>query len=104
MLNSTYRVEPVEYLFNGANSDQVHSWIFNVPNANANEKYPVALVIHGGPQSSWSDSWSYRWNPQIFASQGYVSVLINFHGSQGIFFRFLFIYFSISNSCAMVSL
>src|SRR5699024_8591838 len=46
-------------------------------------KYPVAFIIHGGPQGVMGNSWSYRWNPQTYAGQGFAVVAINFHGSVG---------------------
>ena len=42
-----------------------------------NKKYPVKFLIHGGPQGAWGDDWSYRWNPELFAANGYVVVMIN---------------------------
>jgi hypothetical protein len=47
------------------------------------KKYPVKFLIHGGPQGAWGDDWSYRWNPELFAANGYVVVMINFRGSTG---------------------
>ena len=47
------------------------------------KKYPLAMLIHGGPQSAWTDDWSTRWNPAIFAEQGYVVVSPNPTGSTG---------------------
>jgi dipeptidyl aminopeptidase/acylaminoacyl peptidase len=47
------------------------------------KKYPLKFLIHGGPQGAWGNSWSYRWNPELFAANGYVVVMINFHGSTG---------------------
>lgn len=47
------------------------------------KKYPVAFLIHGGPQGSFGNSWGYRWNPQTYAGQGYAVVMIDFHGSTG---------------------
>jgi dipeptidyl aminopeptidase/acylaminoacyl peptidase len=49
----------------------------------AGRKYPVAFIIHGGPQGAMSNDWSYRWNPQTYAGQGFAVVTINFHGSTG---------------------
>ena len=46
-------------------------------------KYPVAFLIHGGPQGSFGNAWSYRWNPQAFAGAGYGVVMVDFHGSTG---------------------
>ena len=47
------------------------------PAFDASQKYPVIMLLHGGPQTQWGDSWSYRWNPQMFAAPGYVVVMIN---------------------------
>ena len=47
------------------------------------KKYPLKFLIHGGPQGAWGNSWTYRWNPELFAASGYVVVMINFHGSTG---------------------
>jgi dipeptidyl aminopeptidase/acylaminoacyl peptidase len=47
------------------------------------KKYPVAFLIHGGPQGSFGDAWSFRWNPQTYAGAGYAVVMIDFHGSTG---------------------
>ena len=49
----------------------------------AAKKYPVAFLIHGGPQGSFGNGWSYRWNPQTYAGQGFAVVMIDFHGSTG---------------------
>lgn len=49
----------------------------------ADKKYPLAFLIHGGPQGSWGDSWSTRWNPKVIADQGYVVVAVNPTGSTG---------------------
>ncbi|MEJ0045560.1 MAG: S9 family peptidase [Rhodospirillales bacterium] len=49
----------------------------------AGKKYPVAFIVHGGPQSSFGDDWSFRWNPQFYAGAGFASVFIDFHGSDG---------------------
>ncbi|CAO3690587.1 unnamed protein product [Rhizopus stolonifer] len=74
---------PEEIRFQGANDEQVHGWYLKPADFDPSQKYPVAFLIHGGPQSAWVDSWSTRWNPQIFASAGYAVVAINFHGSTG---------------------
>ncbi|CAF3420771.1 unnamed protein product [Rotaria socialis] len=66
--------------FKGSNNETVWGW--HVPPVNGTaEKAPLAFLIHGGPQSSWYDAWSYRWNFQAFSSQGYAVIAINFHGS-----------------------
>jgi len=61
----------------------VKGWITKPVNFNPAIVYPVAFLIHGGPQNAWAQGWSYRWNPQIFAAKGYAVVMINFHGSSG---------------------
>ncbi|KAI7870715.1 Alpha/Beta hydrolase protein [Spinellus fusiger] len=72
-----------EFEFEGAMQERVHGWIAKPADFDASRHYPVAFLIHGGPQSAWDDGWSTRWNPQVFASQQYIVVSINFHGSTG---------------------
>ncbi len=62
---------------------RIHSFILKPPDFDANRKYPVVFLIHGGPQGAWGESWSYRWNPQIIAGSGYVVVMPNPRGSTG---------------------
>jgi dipeptidyl aminopeptidase/acylaminoacyl peptidase len=75
--------------FNGAHGDNVEGFMVKPPNFDAAKKYPVKFLIHGGPEGAWGDDWSYRWNPELFASptsatpSGYVVIMINFHGSTG---------------------
>ncbi|KAI8148216.1 Alpha/Beta hydrolase protein [Fennellomyces sp. T-0311] len=76
-------LKPEEFEFIGALGDSVHGWLVKPPNFDENAKYPVAFLIHGGPQGAWGDSWSTRWNPQVFAGAGFVTVAINPHGSTG---------------------
>lgn len=77
------------FSFRGAKGDEVEGTIVKPPNFDASKKYPVKFLIHGGPQGAWGDDWSYRWNPELFASptsatpSGYVVIMINFHGSTG---------------------
>ncbi|HEV2664104.1 MAG TPA: S9 family peptidase [Blastocatellia bacterium] len=61
----------------------IHGFIVKPPQFDKAKKYPMVLLIHGGPQGAWFDSWGYRWNPQMWAARGYVTVLINPHGSTG---------------------
>ena len=63
--------------------DKVQGFLVKPPNFDANKKYPVKFLIHGGPQGAWGDDWSYRWNAELFAANGYVVIMINFHGSTG---------------------
>ena len=82
-LNNFSLSEPEMINFTGGYNDTVYGWILKPSNFDPEQKYPVALLIHGGPESVWSSSWSYRWNPQLFANHGYAVVLINPHGSIG---------------------
>jgi dipeptidyl aminopeptidase/acylaminoacyl peptidase len=72
-----------QFSFQGANGDTVYGHVVKPWNAAPGAKYPVAFIVHGGPQGSMSNSWSYRWNPQIYAGAGYAAVFIDFHGSTG---------------------
>lgn len=69
------------YSFKGAIGDTV--WGQIVKPKGATGKLPVAFLVHGGPQGSFNDSWSYRWNPTAFAAHGYAAVIVDFHGSTG---------------------
>ena len=89
-LLSQVEMSPLEsFWFTGAHGDKVEGFLVRPPNFDASKKYPVKFLIHGGPQGAWGDDWSYRWNPELFASptssqpSGYVVIMINFHGSIG---------------------
>jgi dipeptidyl aminopeptidase/acylaminoacyl peptidase len=62
---------------------KVHSWVVKPSNFDSSKKYPVAYLIHGGPQGAWGDSWSTRWNPAVFAEQGFIVISPNITGSTG---------------------
>ncbi|RPB20124.1 hypothetical protein L211DRAFT_574032 [Terfezia boudieri ATCC MYA-4762] len=66
-----------------SDSTKIHAWVVKPSFYKEGEKYPLAFLIHGGPQSSWADSWSTRWNPAVFAEQGYIVVTPNPTGSTG---------------------
>ena len=76
--------DPESFNFVGGYNDTVYGWIMKPINFEENKKYPVALLIHGGPESSWTSGWSYSWNPTMYAQQGYAVVMINPHGSTGV--------------------
>jgi dipeptidyl aminopeptidase/acylaminoacyl peptidase len=78
---STSQLEP--FWFPGAKGEKVEGFLVRPPNFDAGRKYPVKILIHGGPEGAWGDDWSYRWNPELFAANGYVVIMINFHGSTG---------------------
>lgn len=75
------KAEP--FWFEGAARTQVEGFVLRPPHFDAAKKYPMLLLIHGGPQGEWDDSWGYRWNEQVMASPGYVVVAINPRGSFG---------------------
>jgi dipeptidyl aminopeptidase/acylaminoacyl peptidase len=72
-----------QFSFAGAGGDTVHGYVMKPWNAVPGQKYPIAFLVHGGPQGSFGNGWSYRWNPQTYAGAGYAVVLIDFHGSTG---------------------
>jgi dipeptidyl aminopeptidase/acylaminoacyl peptidase len=75
------KAEEVEWT--GALGKKIHGFIVKPPNFDPNRKYPLAVIIHGGPQSAFNDSWGYRWNPQVWANNGYIAFLPNPRGSTG---------------------
>jgi len=74
---------PEPFWYEGAGGTRVQGMLIRPPNFDASKKYPLLLLIHGGPQSLWTDSWGYRWNEELFAAPGYVAVMINPRGSTG---------------------
>jgi len=79
-------VDYQRFSFKGANGDTVWAQIVKPLNPTASgtpDKLPVAFLVHGGPQGSFGDGWSYRWNPKVFAAHGYAAVTVDFHGSTG---------------------
>jgi dipeptidyl aminopeptidase/acylaminoacyl peptidase len=123
-LLSTIDMPPLEsFTFRGANNEEVQGFMVKPPGFDPNKKYPLKFLIHGGPQGAWGNSWTYRWNAELFAApsspqsvgpdsvepksrtspdgstesrptkasssladgatEGYVVVMINFHGSTG---------------------
>lgn len=75
------RVE--RFRFTGANGDAVWGYAVRPASLAEGKKAPVAFIVHGGPQGSSNNSWSYRWNPAVFAGAGYAVVSVDFHGSTG---------------------
>ena len=71
------------FWFPSIDNVKVQGFLIRPPDFDASKKYPVKFLIHGGPQGAWGDSWSYRWNAELFAANGYVVVMINFGGSTG---------------------
>ena len=75
--------KPESFTFKGAGGTEVQGFLVRPPAFDAARKYPVVMLLHGGPQTQWGDTWSYRWNSQAFAAAGYVIVMINRRGSTG---------------------
>jgi dipeptidyl aminopeptidase/acylaminoacyl peptidase len=67
----------------GAAGKKVQAWLVKPADFDASKRYPLLVLIHGGPQGVWNDAWSYRWNPQVFANAGYVVFAPNPRGSIG---------------------
>lgn len=78
-----------EISWEGAAGARVSGFITKPANFTAAKKWPLIVLIHGGPQGAWNDSWSYRWNPQLFAAAGYVVFTPNPRGSYGYGQRFV---------------
>ncbi|MGB2867035.1 MAG: S9 family peptidase [Bacteroidota bacterium] len=77
-------VSPKEdFWFDGSGGTKVHGFLVKPPAFTAGKKYPMIYLIHGGPQGQWGDNITYRWNAQMFASRGYVVVMVNPRGSTG---------------------
>ncbi|HEX4750882.1 MAG TPA: S9 family peptidase [Bryobacteraceae bacterium] len=83
-LLAQYQLTPLEKItVDGAEGAKVDSYVVKPPNFNASTKNPVLFAIHGGPEGDWGESWSYRWNAQVFAAAGFVVVMPNPRGSVG---------------------
>jgi dipeptidyl aminopeptidase/acylaminoacyl peptidase len=81
---NTCQLRPLETIsVDSQDGKKVESFIVKPPGFDPSRMYPVLFLIHGGPQGAWGESWSYRWNPQVFAAAGYVVVMPNPHGSNG---------------------
>jgi dipeptidyl aminopeptidase/acylaminoacyl peptidase len=72
-----------QFTFAGWNDEKVYCYVVKPVDFEAGKKYPVAFLIHGGPQGSFGNTFHYRWNPQAYAGAGYAAVMVDFHGSTG---------------------
>ena len=74
---------PETFWFDGAEGTKVQAMLLRPPKFDATKKYPLLVLLHGGPQTMWGNSWGYRWNAQVFSAPGYVTLMINRRGSTG---------------------
>ena len=83
-LLSTLEMNPPEtFWFDGAEGTKVQAMLVRPPQVDAAKKYPLLVLLHGGPQTMWSNAWGYRWNAEVFSGAGYVTLMINRRGSTG---------------------
>ena len=81
---SSFNLKPAEEVtWTGGLGRKVAGWIIKPANFNPRKKWPLVVLIHGGPQGAWNDNWGYRWNPQVWANNGYVVFTPNPRGSTG---------------------
>ena len=83
LVNQWQRTEPESVTTKGAEGKPVQMWILKPPGFSPDRKHPLVFWVHGGPQGAFMDSWSYRWNAQLWAAQGYCVALPNPRGSTG---------------------
>jgi dipeptidyl aminopeptidase/acylaminoacyl peptidase len=110
---SSFKLQPGEEVtWTGGAGAKVAGWIVKPANFSPRRKYPLVVLIHGGPQGAWNDSWGYRWNPQVWANNGYVAFMPNPRGSTGYGQRFVSeisgdwggkVFVDISNGVAMAA-
>jgi dipeptidyl aminopeptidase/acylaminoacyl peptidase len=83
-LLASFALRPGESVtYPGAAGKSIQAWLVKPPDFDAARKYPLLVLVHGGPQGAWTDGWTYRWNAQVFASAGYVVFMPNPRGSVG---------------------
>ncbi|HKN74291.1 MAG TPA: S9 family peptidase [Candidatus Acidoferrum sp.] len=83
LLSSLKMNEPETFWFEGAGGTRIQAMLIRPPDFDASKKYPLLVLLHGGPQTMWSNAWGYRWNAQVFSAPGYVTLMINRRGSTG---------------------
>src|SRR5467141_3839322 len=74
---------PETFWFEGAEGTKVQAMLIRPPKFDPTKKYPLLVVLHGGPQTMWANAWGYRWNVEVFSAAGYVTLMINRRGSTG---------------------
>src|SRR4029077_16363133 len=74
---------PETFWFESKDGTRAQAMLIRPPNSEASKKFPLLVLLHGGPQTMWSNAWGYRWNAQVFSAAGYVTLMINRRGSTG---------------------
>jgi dipeptidyl aminopeptidase/acylaminoacyl peptidase len=83
LLSGIEMAAPESVMVPGAGGTPIQVWVVKPPRFDPSRRYPMVLLVHGGPQSAWEDGWSSRWNPELWAAQGYVIIAPNPRGSVG---------------------
>ncbi len=83
LLAQRHMADYEQFSFKGADRDDVYAYVMKPTDYQPGHKYPIAYLVHGGPQGSFGNAWNYRWNAQAFAGAGYGVVMVDFHGSTG---------------------
>jgi dipeptidyl aminopeptidase/acylaminoacyl peptidase len=83
ILSQVQMNEPESFWFEGAEGTKVEAMLIRPPQFSTSQKYPTLVLLHGGPQTMWSNAWGYRWNAQVFSGAGYATLMINRRGSTG---------------------
>jgi dipeptidyl aminopeptidase/acylaminoacyl peptidase len=83
ILGSLKMNEPETFWFDGAGGTKIQAMMIRPPDFDATKKYPLLVLLHGGPQTMWSNAWGYRWNAEVFSAPGNVTLMVNRRGSTG---------------------
>lgn len=83
VLDARSTLDATQFSFAGAGGATVSGYVVKPHGFQPGKRYPIAMLIHGGPQSAFGNAWSWRWNPRTFAGAGYAVVFIDFHGTPG---------------------
>ena len=83
LLAARHLSEFEQFSFKGANDETVYAYLTKPYGFESGKRYPIAFVVHGGPETAFGNIWTYRWNSQAFAGGGYAVLAIDFHGSPG---------------------
>ncbi|OMJ09049.1 Dipeptidyl-peptidase 5 [Smittium culicis] len=80
VLDNLWLSQTETFWFKGAKNECVQAMLLYPFGFDPSKKYPVIYLLHGGPQQSWNDGWNTAWSPNMYANQGFVVVIVNFHG------------------------